>query len=92
MSKFRQLTQEEKDLCEKGIKKLEEQVEDSEMILLDAQLKYDKLLDYSYKKQKKEYKALIIKETKLREENMKQIEILKDQIKNGVEKKEVKYT
>ena len=90
MEKVRQLNKEEKDICNKSIKRFTEENEDLDYILADANLKFNRGLDYSYRKQKKEY-ADLIKELKSKiEQNNKQIEILNDQVKNGVKQKENK--
>ena len=89
MSK-RQLSSEEKILCNKSIKRFTEENVDLDYVLADAELKFNRGLDYSYRKQKKEYSDAI-KELKGKiESNNQQIEILEKQVKEGVEKKEIK--
>lgn len=84
----RQLEKAEIELNHHAIKRFEDEITDLSYILKDAILKYEEGLDYSYRKQKKEYKDVIAEVRKKIESNTKQIEILNDQIKKGVEKKE----
>ena len=84
----RQLNKIEIDICKRSIMRFQDEITDLDYLLADAELKYNRGLEYSYKKQKKQYKEAIdqIKE-EINQKN-KQIEVLSDQIKNGVSIKE----
>ena len=89
---IRQLNKEEKDICNKSIKRFKEENEDLDYILTDAELKFNRGLDYSYRKQKKEYGDLIKELKSKMSNNIQQIAILIEQIEKGVEKKENKIS
>lgn len=85
----RQLTKVEKELNQKAIDRLNEEITDLiEVHLADAELIYNKKLDYSYKKQKREYLNAIKELKNDIAGKKKQMESLLDQNINGVEKKE----
>lgn len=87
----RQLTNDELKLTKKGIERLTEEVSDLRKVhLAEAELTYNYKLDYSYKKQRKQYKEAI--DQIKADINAKQLQIknLQDHVKNGVEIKENK--
>ena len=86
--KRRQLSKEEKHLNENAIKRMQSEIEDCSYLLKDAELKFNEGLDYSYRKQKKEY-ASLIKDLKSKiNGNNQLINTLKEQNEKGVLPKE----
>lgn len=85
--KIRKLSEIEKQINESAIIRFTEKNNELNYLLEDALLKYTKGLDYSYKKQKREYAEAIQEMQREKENNTAQISILKQQIDKGVEVK-----
>ena len=87
----RQLNTEEKEINQRAIERLLEEVTDiKEVHLADAELTFNKKLDFSYKNQKKQYKQMINQFKADIVTKQQQINILTEQNKNGVDTKENK--
>lgn len=86
----RPLSDDEKRITENSLKRIKEEIADlTNVHLPDAELTYNYKLDYSYRKQKKEYLDVINQIKTEITGKQKLIETLTDQLNNGVEIKEV---
>ena len=86
----RQLTEEEKKLTEKGIERLQHEMEVGFDYLELYKLTYEKILKRNYEQLLEKYKNLIHDTESMIEVNVKTIEEMKKQISEGVEIKKEK--
>lgn len=83
----RQLTKIEQDISRRSIRRLTEEIEDAKCEIADAELKINLILDYSYKKAKKEQTTRLDEWTNKVKSNQEIINTLNDQLTNGVPEK-----
>lgn len=86
----RQLTDIERKLNEKGIARLQEEVEYYKFLEDQTKLLLDRGLDLSHKRKKKKVRAELKEIQREIDENQKMILDMYEQLKHGVEKKEKK--
>lgn len=88
---MRQLSEDERAICLKSITRIIEEVIDLEQVLIpEATLTYEKILDYNHKINKNKTKELISQYKQDLKSKQEQIKILEDQINNGVQEKQIK--
>mgnify|MGYP001604232535 CR=1 FL=1 len=85
----RQLSKEEKEICENQVLRLVEEVNKLKYLQKYATLLHDEGLEYSYKKQKEEYSEQLKNITADIKQNERKIVDLNEQIQNGVETKTI---
>ena len=84
----RLLTREERGICERSIKSLQNEQKDKEFQVKYGELMLQLGLDVNYEKQKQQFKSKLKLHIEELDENKKAISDLQDQLKNGVEVKE----